>query len=218
MAPRQPTEAVLLDALGTLVRLEPPAPALAARLGVPLADARRAVAAEIAFYRANLWRGGDAEGLAGLRRDCAELVRRELGLSAPVEAVEAELLASLTFTPFDDVVPALVRWRREGRRLVVVSNWDVSLHEMLVRTGLRALVDGAVSSAEVGSAKPDPAPVLRALEIAGVAAEAAVLVGDSPGEDVAAARAAGVEAVLVDRDGSLDGAPGTRVVARLGDV
>ena len=47
---------------------------------------------------------------------------------------------------------------RAGLRLVVVSNWDVSLHEVLARTGLTPLLDGAVTSAEVGAAKPDPAP------------------------------------------------------------
>lgn len=185
---------------------------------MPLRDAGRAVAAEIAYYRANLWRGRDAAGLAELRRDCAALVKRELGLEASLEEVEADLLASLSFEPFDDVVPSLVRWRAEGRRLVVVSNWDVSLHEMLAATGLRDLVDGAVSSAETGHAKPDPRPVRRALEIAGVAAERALLVGDSPEEDVGAARAAGVAAVLVDRDGSLGRPAGVRVVASLDEL
>ena len=214
-------DAVLLDALGTLVRLEPPAPLLAEQLDVPLADAGRAVKAEIAHYRANLWRGRDADGLAALRRDCARLVRDELGLDAGLEEVEAGLLAALRFTPYDDVLPALERWRQEGRRLVVVSNWDVSLHEVLESTGLRALVDGAVSSAELGAAKPDPAPVLRGLDLAGVPAGRACLIGDSPAEDVGAARAAGVEPILVLRaDGQAPGAPpdGVRTVSTLAEL
>ena len=48
-------------------------------------------------------------------------------------------------------------------RLVVVSNWDVSLHERLAETGLAPLVDGAVASAEVGAAKPDRAIFAHAL-------------------------------------------------------
>lgn len=209
---------MLLDALGTLLRLDAPAPRLAERLRVPLADAGRAVKAEMAYYRANLWRGRDADGLAALRRDCARLVRDELGLEATLEAVEADLLAALHFEPFDDVIPALERWRREGRRLVVVSNWDVSLHEVLAATGLRELVDGAIASAELGLAKPDPEPVRRALELAGVPPERALLVGDSPAEDVGAARAAGVEPVLLDRDGSLEPQDGVRVVRTLAEL
>ena len=53
---------------------------------------------------------------------------------------------------------------------MVVSNWDVSLHERLAETGLAPLVDGAVASAELGAAKPDPAIFARGLELAGAAA------------------------------------------------
>ena len=66
----------------------------------------------------------------------------------------------------------------------MVSNWDVSLHELLAETGLAPLVDGAVASAEVGAAKPDPAIFARALALAGAAPEDAWHVGDSLEADV----------------------------------
>ncbi|MEA2124309.1 MAG: hypothetical protein QOI80_1091 [Solirubrobacteraceae bacterium] len=135
--------AILLDCLGTLVRLEPPAPRLAAALGIPLVGAQRAVRAEIAYYRAHLHEAVDAASLANLRARCAAVVSDELSLHVDVPT----LLAALVFTPFPDAAPALERWRARGIRLVVVSNWDVSLHEVLDRTGLSAIVDGAVSSA-----------------------------------------------------------------------
>ncbi len=203
--------AVLLDALGTLVRLEPPAPrlraAVLARLGVDvgLQAAGAAMRAEIAHYRANMHTASDATALAALRRDCAGVVREALGLDAPVEAVLGALLEALEFTPFDDVAPALARLRRDGARLVVVSNWDVSLHEVLGSTGLDALVDGAVASAEVGAAKPQPEIFERALEIAGVEAAEAWHAGDTWEADVEGARAAGVRPVLVDREAPADG-------------
>ena len=84
---------------------------------------------------------------------------------------------------------------------MAASNWDVSLHEQLERTGLRPLLDGAVSSAEVGAAKPDPAILVRALEIAGAEPAHAWHVGDDLEADVGAARAAGLRPVLIDRDG-----------------
>ena len=207
--------ALLLDCLGTLVRLEPPAPRLAARLGVALADADRAMRAEIRHYRAHMDTAVDAPGLARLRADCAAVVAREL--ARPVDV--ADLLAALEFTPFDDAVPMLRAARAAGLRLVVVSNWDVSLHEVLARTGLAPLLDGAVSSAECGAAKPDPLPLRRGLALARVGPEDAWLVGDTPGADVAGARAAGVAPVLVDRDGTLAArADGARVIGSLSEL
>jgi FMN phosphatase YigB (HAD superfamily) len=82
-----------------------------------------------------------------------------------------------------------------------VSNWDVSLHDALADAGLAALVDGALSSAEVGRAKPDPLIFERALRLADVAPEDAIHVGDSLEHDVAGARAAGIRPVLVTRGG-----------------
>jgi putative hydrolase of the HAD superfamily len=212
---------VLLDALGTLVELEPPWPhlvrALAARgvVGVPEADARRAMRAEMAFYRAHHDEASDWPGLKDLRARCAGLVRAELGLALPAEAVLEALLEALRFRAFAEVPDVLRALRARGAALVVVSNWDVSLHDVLVRTGLSELVDAVVTSAELGAAKPDPAIFHAALARAGgVAPSAALHAGDSLAEDVAGARAAGLEAVLVARDGE-SGPAGVRTVRTL---
>jgi putative hydrolase of the HAD superfamily len=79
------------------------------------------------------------------------------------------------------------------------------------------LVDGVVTSAELGAPKPDPAIFERALRMAGVRASEALHAGDSPEEDVAGARAAGVDAVLVSRDGTPppDGVAAVRDLAEL---
>jgi putative hydrolase of the HAD superfamily len=201
--------AVLLDAMGTLLRLEDPAPrlraALRARLGVDVgaSAAAEAIRAEIGYYRAHLHLGRDAESLAALRARCAEAMRPALppdATGAPGELLTAALLDALAFSPYPDAAPALRVLRAAGCALVVVSNWDFSLHERLQQTGLAPLVDAAVASAELGAAKPERAIFERALALAGVAAERAWHVGDSVREDVEGARAAGVRAVLVARD------------------
>jgi len=203
----RPPRAVLLDAMGTLVRLEPPVPrlqaALAARgIAVTVPDAARAMRAEIAHYRAHHGAAGTREGLEELRRACAEVVRGELGRpGAEAAAVHAALLEALAFSPYPEVPGALRGLRELGCRLVVVSNWDVSLHDVLRDTGLDSLVDGVVASAEVGAAKPDPAVFRAALALAGARPEEALHAGDDLEADVAGARAAGVRAVLVARDG-----------------
>jgi putative hydrolase of the HAD superfamily len=215
----------LLDALGTLLWLEPPAPALRdgleRRLGLRVdeATADAAIAAEIAYYRAHNLEGGDPAGLADLRRRCAEVVAGVLAEAGhdppPLDGVLDALLGALRFRAFPDAPPALRRLRAAGLRTVVVSNWDVSLHERLAEVGLAELVDGAVTSAEVGAAKPDPAIFARALALAGdVAPGDAVHAGDSPREDVEGARRAGIEPVLVARDGASVSSPGGPPVVR----
>jgi putative hydrolase of the HAD superfamily len=164
-------------------------------------EARDAIAAEIAYYREHHDIAGDRDGLAELRARCTEVLRSALPAHARgVEDLQAALLASLRFRPYPEVPGVLAALRDAGARLVVVSNWDVSLHDALADTGLAPLVDGAVSSAEVGARKPDPAIFAVALGLAGVPASEAIHVGDSPEADVAGARAAGIEPILVVRD------------------
>ena len=195
-----------MDALGTLVRLEPPAPRLRAELrrttGVDVGDqaAERGFAAEIAYYLEHHMRGGDQPGLEALRDDCAAVLHEALGVGGLERAAVREaMLASLVFTAFPDAVPALEAVRARGARVVVVSNWDRSLGRALAQAGLDGLVDGVVSSAQVGRAKPAPEPFRAGLALAGVEAGAALFVGDSPDTDIAGARAAGIRAVLVAR-------------------
>jgi putative hydrolase of the HAD superfamily len=224
MGVAQAIQAVLLDALGTLVQFEPPAPHLRAvlreRHGIEVSEAaaEQAIRAEIAYYRAHLHEGRDAESLADLRRRSAEAMRPALNVSAPTGVLTAALLASLRFHAFPDAPPALRALRALGLRIVVVSNWDHSLHERLMETGLAALVDGAVASAEIGAAKPDRAIFDRALEVAGAPADAALHAGDSPEADAAGALAAGLRAVLVARDGLPPGPPGVPVIASLAEL
>jgi putative hydrolase of the HAD superfamily len=217
---------ILLDALGTLLALEPPAPRLrtelAERFGLAVSEeqAARAIAAEITYYRAHLDEGRDAAGLADLRRRCAEVVRSALPQEAAdvgLDAVLETLLASLRFTAFADVRPALDAARNRGQRLVVVSNWDVSLHDRLRELGLEPLFDAVLTSAEAGTRKPAPAIFAQALALVGAAPSAALHVGDSLEEDVAGARAAGVRPVLVRRHGG-EPVPGVRTISSLAEL
>jgi putative hydrolase of the HAD superfamily len=202
--------AVLLDALGTLVNLEPPAPRLRRELlerfglSVTPDDAQRAIGAEIAYYRAHLDEGRDAPGLRALRERCASVLWNELPGAGPVDnqAVVDALLASLTFTAFPDALPVLQALRDLGLRLVVVSNWDMSLPDVLERIGLAGCLDGVVTSAAVGARKPLTEIFLEALALARADPEQAVHVGDSLDEDVLGARRAGIDAVWLAREGS----------------
>lgn len=201
-----PVRSVLLDCFGTLVALEPPAPHLREGLrdlaGVEVSEEAAAAAfrAEIGYYVEHQLEGRDAASLDALRDACAEVIRVSLGVPGlALEPVRAAMLGALRFTAYPDAAPALRALRASGRRLVVASNWDCSLPEVLRSVGLAGLVDGVVSSAEVGESKPAPGLLLRALELAGVAPDEAVHVGDSYADDVLGAEAAGVRALLLDR-------------------
>lgn len=204
--------AYLLDALGTLLELEPPVEPLRRelreRFGVAISadEAKAAMRAEIAFYRAHHDGAADRAGLARLRRGAAQALLDALPPSCerlPLDALTEALLAALRFRPFGEVPGVLRAAREAGIRLVVVSNWDVSLHDALQDTGLAPLLDGVVTSAELGVAKPAPAIFARGLELAGVGAADALHVGDDVAADVEGARAAGIDVRLVLRDGAV---------------
>ncbi|MFL5819978.1 MAG: HAD family hydrolase [Solirubrobacteraceae bacterium] len=217
-------DAILLDALGTLLELQPPGPALrrqlAGRFGLEIeeAAAQRAIRAEIAYYRAHHLEGRDRESLADLRRRCTEVLAQALGgpALAPGDLEEA-MLASLGFRSFPEVPDALDELRSRGMRLVAVSNWDCSLHDALAAARLAPRLDATIASAEVGAAKPDPAIFERALAAAGVPPAAALHVGDSQREDVEGARAIGIEPVLVLRGGGAP-PPGVRGIRSLREL
>lgn len=220
--------ALLLDALGTLVELRPPAPLLqrelARRFGIRVSasQAERAIAAEIAYYRAHLDEGRDPASLATLRRRCAQALRTALPPSVALAGIEPEaltqaLLASLRFRAFADAPPAILAARAQGARIVVASNWDASLPDVLARVGLAPLLDGIVTSAHAGTRKPAPEVFEQALRAAGARAGDACHVGDSVIEDVAGARGAGIEPILLSRDRA-PGPPGVRTITTLSEL
>lgn len=138
-----------------------------------------------------------------MRRRCAGVLQAALPDQAreridPDELLAA-MLASLHFRAYPEVGGWLTVLRAAGLKLAVVSNWDVSLAEVLERVGLVPLLDCVVTSAEAGAAKPDPAVFRLALERLDLLPEQAIHLGDSPDLDLVGAEAAGVEAVLVRR-------------------
>jgi HAD superfamily hydrolase (TIGR01509 family) len=193
------TRAVFLDALGTLVELEPPWVSLRDRVPAEVSDERlvAALRKEMAYYRDHAHEGRDEASLAELRERCARIVSQELGRELTVD----ELLDAIRFEPYPDTVPALEELRERKLRAVVVSNWDISLPGVLERCGIAGLIDATVTSAGVGARKPDPAIFRAALELAGAGPDEALHIGDTAEEDVTGASAAGIRALLIDRDG-----------------
>lgn len=152
-----------------------------------------------------------------LQRDEAVLDRfwRELTLDwlqetgMPAEGVEDVILqaneilfgeGSLVFQLYEDTVPCLDRLRAAGYRMIVVSNWDNSLHRTLRTHGLTDYFEAVVASLEEGVEKPDARIFEIALERTGVQAEDVLHVGDSAVDDWQGAKSVGMRALLIDRD------------------
>jgi putative hydrolase of the HAD superfamily len=199
-------EAVLFDALGTLVELDPPWPLLRTALAahdveIDEEQAREAMLAEMAYYRVHHMEGHDDASLADLRTRCATVLREHLPADSrlPTADLSEALMLAIRFRPYPDAAPALGRLRHFGIRSAIVSNWDVSLRKTLGEIGLTGLVDEIVVSAEAGVAKPAPGIFELALARLRCPARKALFVGDSPETDIAGAQGAGLRAVLVDR-------------------
>lgn len=112
--------------------------------------------------------------------------------------------------PFPRVRDLLLALRRRGVRIVVASSATRDdLDPLLEQAQVTDLIDGRTSSDDARASKPAPDIVLAALARAHVAADEAVLVGDTPW-DVEAARRAGVRCIALRTggwpDAALDGA------------
>jgi putative hydrolase of the HAD superfamily len=215
--------AVLLDAGGTLIGLDYEwfVGELAA-LGVCTGEGELVAAEADARAWANdevtagvapplLWRGYferilDGVGLHGPR--LGPLIDRLRDLNRTV---------GLWRTPIPGVDDALRELRSRGLRLAAVSNAEGKVEADLREAGFASHLEFVLDSQVVGSAKPDPEIFRIALRRLGLPPEAVLHVGDVYAIDVVGARAAGMDAVLVDpADRYLDAdCPRIRTLAEL---
>ena len=87
----------------------------------------------------------------------------------------------------------------------IVTNGGAIMQSNKIReSGLEGLVGTVVISEEAGVSKPDPRIFEQALSQIQSSPSSTLFVGDNPEHDVAAPRAAGMRAVLLDR-GGVDG-------------
>jgi putative hydrolase of the HAD superfamily len=103
------------------------------------------------------------------------------------------------FDLFDDVPAVLAELRRHDLKLGIVSNTGRDVDKFLAHHRLD--VDVALSSKVHGKVKPHPTIFQAVLDRLGVEPEHAAMVGDSPEDDLEGARALGMAAFLVDREG-----------------
>jgi putative hydrolase of the HAD superfamily len=103
------------------------------------------------------------------------------------------------FELYDDVPDALAVLRSAGLRIGLVSNSARDVREFARHHGLD--VDAGISSFHHGRTKPHPSIFRAVLDLLGVEPPEAVMVGDMIADDIEGARALGMRAILVDREG-----------------
>lgn len=128
-----------------------------------------------------------------------------------LQRLREEFRAIEAWEVFSDVVPTLAALERAGVRMGIVSNWDSRLPDVLEMLGLARFFPVVTISCLEGIEKPDPELFRRALARLGAPADRTLHVGDVPELDLEGARAAGIDAVLVDRSGRLE--PGRAVLS-----
>jgi putative hydrolase of the HAD superfamily len=133
-----------------------------------------------------------------------EIILETLGVAATAHAAIADALReenarhSLWRVQHDDTDAVLAALRARGLILGVVSNADGRVPAALARTGIAPHFAAIIDSHLVGVEKPDPRIFQLALDDCGVRPDEALFVGDIYEVDVAGARAAGMDAVLID--------------------
>ena len=205
--------AVLFDAGATLLHPNPPVEEVYAR--ELAADGVRCSGDELAAALAAAWgevhseaapnRYGGVRGEADFWRAFLKRVRGRLDGGD----VSAEAFARLalhfrdcrSWAIYPDVPGTLAALAANGFVLGVVSNWDSYLPSLLAALELAPRFATVAVSAIEETGKPDPEIFRRACARLGFAPEECLHVGDSLREDYEAARAAGLAALHLDRDG-----------------
>jgi len=186
---------VAFDAIGTLFDLSRPREEFI-RLGAPPA------ALEAWFGR--LLHTATSLTLIGRFSPFAEIAASSLGttlaqLNLAPEQGQSVLSAMRELDAYPDAQPALTRLRAAGVGVFVVTNGSAqSTGALLERAGLIGLVQGRLSVEEVGAYKPHPEVYRALVRRAGVPADRVTLIA-AHGWDVAGARAAGLDAIWIDR-------------------
>lgn len=113
---------------------------------------------------------------------------------------------------FDDVLPVLRRLRSLDIVTAILTNGPADgQRRKLKATGLMDAVDYVAIGEEIGFSKPSPFAFHAVIDRFAFSAADALMVGDSPELDYDAALNAGLDALLLDRDGRHRGSGRTSI-------
>jgi haloacid dehalogenase superfamily, subfamily IA, variant 1 with third motif having Dx(3-4)D or Dx(3-4)E len=123
-----------------------------------------------------------------------------------VDSITMQELSSLKFsssfyTLYHDTIPFLTSLKNKGYKIIVISNASQKINEVIKNTGISEYLNGLIASYSFGKIKPDPEIFKEGIRIAG---ETGYYVGDLFEVDYLGAARAGLEPILLDRNGFYD--------------
>lgn len=205
-------KAIFFDAAGTLFHLPKGVGYHYALVGQRMGLTLDAAALDSAFAR--VWREMPLRPATRVPRTdddkgwWAALVDRVIEQVAPaIDKLDRDAFFEVAYSHFaeagvweiyPDVIEVLERLQ-PSFALGVISNFDGRLRMILEQLGISKYFSEVVISSEVGADKPDPFIFERALQLAEVAPNEALHVGDDPVRDWEAAAAAGLRICKLQR-------------------
>jgi putative hydrolase of the HAD superfamily len=142
-------------------------------------------------------------------RAIVEKVYSEIGMFEEFEPHFDELFEVFrgeAWTLFPETAGVLSNLKESGYRLGIISNFDSRVYDVMRQLGIYEYFDVLVISSEAGYAKPSHGIFSKALEQAGRDPREVIHVGDDLCNDFHGARALGIRALLLDREGEYAGA------------
>lgn len=213
MTPSPPLQGVVLDLDGTLFDHPGSARdglrAWLSELGVAWTDdlQRAWFAAEDRHHTG--WREGRVGHAEHRRARLREFLPRLGRVAGDDAALDAQFTDGFlahyraAWRGYDDVEVAVAAIEAAGLPVAVLTNGTVTQQNLKVEVlGLTGRVGPVVTAEELGTAKPQPEAYLTVCRRLGVDPAAVLHVGDDHALDVLGARAAGLRAVHLDRDGT----------------
>ena len=126
-------------------------------------------------------------------------------LKAYADAIESRFSEPGVIRPYPEVTEVLALLVEQSYRLGIVSNWSWNLRDRVAQAGLDHFFELIWASAYAGCNKPHPGvfeSALRQMSPPATTSDPVLYIGDSYRHDVLGARNAGIDAVLLDRDGT----------------
>jgi putative hydrolase of the HAD superfamily len=229
MSPRDlpAIHAVFLDAVGTLIHPEPPAPTVYAaaarrfgsRLGLPEIAARFAAAfrRQEALDRAAGLRTSEEREVARWRAIVAEVLDDMSDPERCFQDLYAHFAGAAAWRCEPGTREVLATLAGRGYELGIASNFDHRLRGIAAELPELRPVPHLVISSEVGWRKPAPAFFAAVCTAAGRNPAEVLFVGDDFANDYEGARAAGLRALLLDPRGRCSLPPAERI-AHVGEL
>jgi len=217
--------AIFFDAVGTLVYPEPAAPAVYAAIGRRYGSAfdETSIAARfrIAFHRqeewdrAAGWRTSEAREIERWRSIVGEVLSDSTNPEACFQALFAHFARAESWQIDPDAPAVLASLASRGYVLGVASNYDQRLRSVAAGIPEFARFAHLAISAEIGWRKPASEFFAAVCEKSLSRADQVLVVGDDFENDCQGARAAGLHAMVLDRQNRL---PARNRIGRLNDL